>query len=237
MPTDPFLGRLSRRSLCWAIDAALLHPAATEAELDDVVDECLALGVKALCVLPRHLTRARRRIDAAGDGLDLCGVVDFPLGSHSTPEKVEEARRLLSDGADELDAVINLGWLRGRRLDCLRRELEALRAVAAGRVLKIIVECPLLDEDETYTVAELCLEAGVDYVKSATGTRGATTVEHVQLLRNAVGTGADVKASGGISGLDDAAAMFEAGANRLGTSRARVILAEFDAITEPEAAS
>lgn len=224
--------RIDRDALAWAIDAALLRPDAAADDLVDCVEECLSLGVKALCMLPRQLRRARSLVDSADGGLDLCGVVDFPLGSHSTEEKVAEARRLINAGADELDAVINLGWLKSRRLDELRRELDALRRIASSKVLKIIVECPLLDADEAAMAAELCLEAGVDYVKTGTGTRGAATTEHVFILRSAVGSSLDVKAAGGIRSLRDAAAMFEAGANRLGTSSAARIIAEHDELNQ-----
>jgi deoxyribose-phosphate aldolase len=222
------LERISRASLAWTIDAALLGPAATRTELESCVADCLELGVKGLCVLPRHLAAARRLIDGAGGGLDLIGVVDFPLGGRPTARKVAEIGELLDAGADELDAVPDLSLLKTRRTRELAAELAELRRAARGRVLKIILECPLLEPEEMARGAELCLEAGAEFVKTATGTRGATRTDHVQVLRNAVGTAMDVKAAGGIRSLNDAAALFEAGANRLGTSRPRELLEEFE---------
>jgi deoxyribose-phosphate aldolase len=227
-PVRGLIGRIGREALAWALDGAALDPTVTSAELADYLDRCALAGIKAVCVLPRHLAEARARIDDRGLALDLCGVVDFPLGANPPAEKEAEAERLIAAGADELDAVMSLGLLRAGRCAELLKELRRLKAVAGPQVVKIIIETPLLTDVQKARAAELCLEAGVDCVKTSTGFHGPTKTGDVRLVREVVGSELDVKAAGGVRTLDDAAGFFEAGANRLGASRAPEIMAEFD---------
>jgi len=223
-----FIERVGREALAWALDGAALDPTVTSAELAAYLDRCVLAGIRAVCVLPRHMAEARARLDERSSPLDLCGVVDFPLGANPPAEKEAEAARLIAQGADELDAVMSLGLLRAGRSARVLEELRRLRAVADERVLKIIIETPLLNNDQMARAAELCLEAGVDCVKTSTGFHGPTQLTDVRLLREVIGSELDLKAAGGIRTLEDAARFFEAGANRLGASRAPDILAEFD---------
>jgi len=223
-----FIGRIGRKALAWALDGAALDPAVNSIELAEYLDRCAEAKIKAVCVLPRHMAEARARIDDRGFALDLCGVVDFPLGAGSAKEKATEAGRLIAQGADELDAVMSLGLLRSGRLRELLDELRRLKAVAGPRVLKIIIETPLLNDDQKARAAELCLEAGVDCVKTSTGFHGPTKPADVRLVREVVGSELDVKAAGGIRTLEDTARFFEAGANRIGARTAPYIMAEFD---------
>jgi len=227
-PVQGFIGRIDREALAWALDGAALDPTVTSVELADYLDRCALAGIRAVCVLPRHLAEARARVDDRGFALDLCGVVDFPLGANPPAQKEAEAGRLIDGGADELDAVMSLGLLRSGRYRELLDELRRLKAVAGPRVLKIIIETPLLTNDLKARAAEFCLEAGADCVKTSTGFHGPTKTADVRLVREVVGSELDIKAAGGIRTLDDAARFFEAGANRLGASRAPDILAEFD---------
>ncbi|HUT97649.1 MAG TPA: deoxyribose-phosphate aldolase [bacterium] len=229
-----FIGRIGRKALAWALDGAALDPAVTSVELACYLDRCALAGIKAVCVLPRHMAEARARIDDRGSALDLCGVVDFPLGTRSVSEKEAEAGRLIAQGADELDAVMSLGLLRAGRSGRVLEELRRLKAVAGSRVLKIIIETPLLTNNQKARAAELCLEAGVDYVKTSTGFHGPTKLADVRLIREVIGSELDVKAAGGIRTLDDAARFFEAGANRIGARTAPDIMAEFDSLQERE---
>ncbi|MCK4594627.1 deoxyribose-phosphate aldolase [bacterium] len=222
------IGRINREALVWSLDGAALDPTTTSADLGTYLDRCARAGIKAVCVLPCHLVEARRWITDHGWELDLCGVVDFPLGANPIEEKVAEAGRLIARGADELDAVMSLGLLRAGRNDRVLEELWQLRTVAGSRVLKIIIETPLLSNGLKVRAAELCLEAGVDYVKTSTGFHGPVKPADVQLIREVVGTELDIKVAGGIRTLGDVARFFEAGANRIGASAAPEIVAEFD---------
>ncbi|OGD73724.1 MAG: deoxyribose-phosphate aldolase [Candidatus Coatesbacteria bacterium RBG_13_66_14] len=228
MPAREFIGRVGREALAWALDGAALDPTVTSAELSDYLDRCALAGIKAVCVLPRHMVEARAGIDDRGFALDLCGVVDFPLGANPPDEKEAEAGRLVAQGADELDAVMSLGLLRAGRNGRVIDELRRLKAVAGPRVLKIIIETPLLTDDQKARAAELCLEAGVDCVKTSTGFHGPTKPADVRLVREVIGSEMDLKAAGGIRTLEDAALFFEAGANRIGARTAPDIMAEFD---------
>jgi deoxyribose-phosphate aldolase len=223
-----FIGRIDRKALAWALDGAALDPKVTSPELAEYLDRCAEAKIKTACVLPRHMNEARARIDDRGWTLDLCGVVDFPQGANPVAEKTAEAARLISAGADELDAVMSLGLLRTGRLKELLEELRRLKAVAGHRILKIIIEAPLLTNDQKARAAELCLEAGVDCVKTATGFHGPTKPADVRLVREVVGSELDVKAAGGIRTLEDTALFFEAGANRIGARTAPDIMDEFD---------
>ncbi|MCX7021173.1 MAG: deoxyribose-phosphate aldolase [bacterium] len=229
-----FIGRIGRKALAWALDGAALNSTVTSVELADYLDRCASAGIRAVCVLPRHLAEARARIDDRGFPLYLCGVVDFPLGVRPAPEKEAEAGRLIAAGADELDAVMNLDLLRAGRCGEVLEDLRRLRAVAGPRVLKIIIETPLLTNDQKAQAAELCIEADVDCVKTSTGCHGPTKTADVRLVREVVGSELDIKAAGGIRTLDDTARFFEAGANRIGASTAPDIMAEFDRTRERE---
>lgn len=222
------IGRISREALAWSLDGAALSPATTSADLGVYLDRCARAGIKAVCVLPRHLVEACRWIADHGCELDLCGVVDFPLGANPVEEKAAEAGRLIARGADELDTVMNLSLLLAGRNDQILEELRRLRTVAGSRVLKVIIETPLLSNGLKVRAAELCLEADVDYVKTSTGFHGPVKPADVQLIRGVVGTELDIKAAGGIRTLRDVARFFEAGANRIGASAAPEIVAEFD---------
>jgi deoxyribose-phosphate aldolase len=222
------IGRIGRKALAWALDGAALDPAVTSVELAEYLDRCAEAKIKAVCVLPRHMVEARARIDDRGFALDLCGVVDFPQGARPATEKEAEAGRLIAQGADELDAVMSLRLLRTGRGGQVLEELRRLKAVVGPRVLKIIIETPLLTNDQKAQAAELCLEAGVDCVKTSTGFHGPTKPADVRLVREVIGSELDLKAAGGIRTLEDTARFFEAGANRIGARTAPDIMAEFD---------
>lgn len=232
------LERIDKEALAWAIDAAWLRPDAAPETLEPYLLECSRLEVKGVCVRSDKLAEAHRFIKREDPELDLIGVVDFPAGTSDIETKVAEARQLIQSGADELDAVISVEALRRRDSSYLLDELAALREATGERVLKVIIECPLLNEEEKILAAELCLDAEVDFVKTATGfnpypfekprKRLMAHFRDVLLIRGVVGTQLDVKASGGIRSIYDAAALLEAGANRLGVSNPAGLLEEYN---------
>ena len=154
-----------------------------------------------------------------GSGVRVCTVVGFPLGQMSTKAKVAETRIAVEDGADEIDMVINVGALKGGDDAVVFEDIRAVREACKGKVLKVIIETCLLNEEEKVRACRLAMEAKADFVKTSTGfSTGGATKEDVALMRKTVGDTMGVKASGGIRDKEKAVEMLEAGADRLGTS-------------------
>lgn len=154
-----------------------------------------------------------------GSGVRVCTVVGFPLGQMSTKAKAAETRIAVEDGADEIDMVINVGALKGRDDAVVFEDIRAVREACKGKVLKVIIETCLLNEEEKVRACRLAMEAKADFVKTSTGfSTGGATKEDVALMRKTVGDTMGVKASGGIRDREKAVEMLEAGADRLGTS-------------------
>lgn len=154
-----------------------------------------------------------------GSGVRVCTVVGFPLGQMSTKAKAAETRIAVEDGADEIDMVINVGALKGGDDAVVFEDIRAVRKACEGKVLKVIIETCLLNEEEKVRACRLAMEAKADFVKTSTGfSTGGATKEDVALMRKTVGDTMGVKASGGIRDKEKAVEMLEAGADRLGTS-------------------
>lgn len=154
-----------------------------------------------------------------GSGVRVCTVVGFPLGQMSTKAKAAETRIAVEDGADEIDMVINVGALKGGDDAVVFEDIRAVREACKGKVLKVIIETCLLNEEEKVRACRLAMEAKADFVKTSTGfSTGGATKEDVALMRKTVGDTMGVKASGGIRDREKAVEMLEAGADRLGTS-------------------
>ena len=151
--------------------------------------------------------------------VNVCTVIGFPLGAMSTAGKAAETEAAVSDGADELDMVINVGWLLAGEDDLVRRDIEAVVAAAQGRCVKVIIETCLLSDEQIARACEIAVEAGASFVKTSTGfSTGGATVEDVALMARTVAGRCKVKASGGIHTAAEAEAMVAAGASRIGTS-------------------
>ena len=217
-----------RRALAAWIDHTLLRPEARERDVEILCEEAASAGFAAVCVNPVHVALCRKRL--ARSGVKVATVVGFPLGATFPEVKAEEARRAEEAGAEELDMVLAVGFLKSGRLDRVTADLEAVaRGRATGVLLKVILETSLLTEEEKVVACKLALEAGADFVKTSTGfAKGGATVEDVRLLRRCVGPSVGVKASGGIRTLATAVRMLEAGATRLGTSAGMSLLQEID---------
>ena len=160
-----------------------------------------------------------------GSDVRVCTVVGFPLGQMSTKAKAAEARIAVEDGADEIDMVINIGWVRMGQYDKVLAEINALKEACGDHILKVIIETCLLTDEEKVKACELAKEAGADFVKTSTGfSTGGAKAEDVALMRKTVGDDMGVKASGGIHTAEEAQAMIDAGASRLGTSATLAII-------------
>ena len=220
---------LTQSQLAKYMDHTLLRADATLDGIDRVVAEAKQFGCASVCVNPFWVPYVARLLD--GSGVATCTVVGFPLGASSTASKVFETTDAIANGADEIDMVINIGELKAGHAELVREDIRAVAEAthAGGKLLKVIIECCLLTDDEKRLACLLCAEAGADFVKTSTGfSTGGATVADVTLMRECVGPDFGVKAAGGIRTLADAYAMIEAGASRLGVSAAASILAELD---------
>lgn len=213
----------SAAELARLIDHTLLSPSATATAIDRLCVEARERSLFSVCVNPCWVARAKRAL--AGSEVAVCTVVGFPLGANATMTKRGEAARAIADGADELDMVLNLGWLLDGHDDVVRSDIAAVVDVAGGRVVKVILETALLSLDQIERASELAVAGGASFVKTSTGFGpGGATVEAVAAMRATVGGGIGVKASGGIRDAAAARAMLEAGASRIGASASLAIL-------------
>ena len=225
--TAPEVGLPTVPALAAMIDHAVLKPTQTER---DVVEGCTIARrerIASVCVKPFYVPDCARLLKDSG--VRTSTVIGFPHGGQSPEVKVSTALQALKDGATELDMVINIGALIERDYATVEREIASVVGVghASEALVKVILECAYLDDAQKAIAAQIAVAAGADFVKTSTGfgPEGAT-VEDVRLLRSVVGPKVGVKASGGIRTLDDALAMIEAGADRLGTSSTAAILGE-----------
>jgi deoxyribose-phosphate aldolase len=205
----------------WAslVDHTLLKPEATENDIKKLCNEAIEFGFASVCVNPFWVKKAAEFL--RGSDVPVCTVIGFPLGATVSDVKAFEARRAIFNGAREVDMVINIGALKSGD-DCTVEDdirAVALAAHENGVLLKVIIETALLTDAEKVRACLASKNAGADFVKTSTGfAKGGATVEDVALMRRVVGADLGVKASGGVKGIEDARAMFEAGATRIGAS-------------------
>ena len=198
-------------------DHTLLTQGATWAEIRALCDDGVKYGCASVCIPASYVARAAEYLHGR---LPVCTVIGFPNGYSTTAAKCFEARDAVENGADEIDMVINIGWAKDGRWDDLLSEIQAVKAACGGRILKVILECYLLTEEEKIRLCEVVTESGADFIKTSTGFGGGgATREDVALMAAHVGPGVAIKAAGGIATLQDAEDFIALGASRLGTSR------------------
>lgn len=205
-------------------DHTILKADATEAQVAKICEEALANDFASVCVNQYYTKFVAEKLK--GSNVDVCTVVGFPLGMSDTRVKVYETRAAIEDGATEVDMVINVGALKDQKYDYVLHDIQTLKDVCGSDVtLKVIIETCLLTEAEKVKACELSKEAGADFVKTSTGfSTGGAKAEDVALMRKTVGDALGVKASGGIHTAQEAQAMIDAGASRLGTSATLAII-------------
>jgi deoxyribose-phosphate aldolase len=209
------------------VDHTLLRPTAVPADFERLCDEAVRYGFWSVCVPSGCVKLVAGKL--RGSGVRICTVVGFPLGYSSSPAKRAEAGLAVQDGTDEIDMVMNVGAFKGGEYDLVSGEIRDIASDCKrnGKLLKVILECCYLTDEEKVIAARLAESMGADYVKTSTGFgTGGATVEDVSLLHESLAGTAKVKASGGIDSLDKALAMLNAGADRLGTSSGRRIMEE-----------
>jgi deoxyribose-phosphate aldolase len=198
------------------IDHTMLRPEAVNAAFDKLCQEALTYKFFGVCVNSCRIAYVARKLQ--GSGVKVCSVVGFPLGAMTSRSKAFEAREALSDGASEIDMVINIGLLKSGDYHGVEEDIRAVRrATRANTILKVIIETALLTQDEKVMACELSKKAGADFVKTCTGfSGGGATVEDISLMRRVVGKDMGVKASGGVRTYKNAISLIGAGASRIG---------------------
>lgn len=211
-------------------DHTLLKADATSSQILKLVSEAVNCDFASVCVNGSHVRSVRRFIDASGSDVKVAAVAGFPLGAMSTNAKAYEVQLALEDGAQEIDLVMNIGQAKAGNWAYVEDEIYSICEMCHedGAVLKVIIETCLLSDEEIVQACRSCVECGADFVKTSTGfSTGGATPEAVRLMKETVGDRALVKASGGIRTLDDAKAMIDAGADRLGCSASVEIMEEY----------
>lgn len=200
------------------IDHTALKPNTTKDEILKLLDEAKTYDFASVCVNPCWIELAHQKLKHTD--VKVCTVIGFPLGANTTEVKVFEAKDSIEKGAQEIDMVINVAMLKDKEYDYVENEIQKIVEVAKDKALvKVIIEACLLTDEEKIKACELSQKAGADFVKTSTGfSTGGATVHDVALMRKTVGTDMGVKASGGVHSHEEALAMIEAGANRIGAS-------------------
>ncbi|MGC4022361.1 MAG: deoxyribose-phosphate aldolase [Cyclobacteriaceae bacterium] len=200
------------------IEHTNLNPTLTIAEIDKLVEEAKQFGLLGICVPPFWVKRAKREIGA--DGILLITVAGFPLGYSMTETKLDEIKRAIDNGADEIDVVLNISSFK-TGIPWTKIEIAKCSKLAHDhqKVLKVIIETAYLSDDEIVEACKMCADAGADFVKTSTGfaPTGAKE-EHIKLMRASLPSSVGIKASGGIKTIEQTIKMIEAGATRIGTS-------------------
>ena len=199
------------------VDHTLLAQTATWAQIQAICDDGMKYQTASVCIPASYVRQAK---DYVGGRLAICTVIGFPNGYDTTKAKCFEASDAVENGADEVDMVINIGWVKDQKWDELLSEIQAVKAACHGKLLKVIIETCLLTDEEKIKLCEIVSNSGADYIKTSTGfSTGGATFHDVELFAKHVKPSVRIKAAGGISSLEDAEKFIELGASRLGTSR------------------
>ena len=201
------------------IDHTLLKPDAKQIEIEKLCEEAKKYDFASVCINPCWVKLAKKMLK--GTTIKVCTVIGFPLGQNSTLIKAAETKNAIEEGADEIDMVINISWVKDRKAKDIECEIALLKKICGKKhILKVIIETCLLTNEDKVFACELAVASGADYVKTSTGfSTGGATVADVKLMKKVVGKKAKVKASGGIKTPQQFKEMIKEGAERIGTSK------------------
>ena len=198
-------------------DHTLLAQTATWEDVKAVCDDGMKYHTASVCIPPCYVKQAKEYVK---DKLAICTVIGFPNGYNTTAVKAFETQEAIDNGADEIDMVINIGWLKAGNDEGVLDEIKTLKAVCKDKILKVIIETCLLTDEEKVKMCHLVTQAGADFIKTSTGfSKAGATFDDIKLFSENIGEGVRMKAAGGISSMDDAEEFIRLGAERLGTSR------------------
>ena len=199
------------------VDHTLLKQESTWEQIKEICDDGMRYETASVCIPPAFVKQAKEYV---GEKLAICTVIGFPNGYNTTAVKCFETEDAVNNGADEIDMVINIGWVKEQKWNELLEEIEAVKAACHGKLLKVIIETCLLTDEEKVKMCEIVSASGAAYIKTSTGfSTGGATREDVALFAENVKPGVKIKAAGGISSIKDAEDFIALGAERLGTSR------------------
>lgn len=211
-----------------AVDHTLLSVTATWEDIKQICDDGMHYGVASVCIPASYVRDAAEYVKGQ---VAICTVIGFPNGYATTASKCFETSDAVNNGADEIDMVINVGWLKDKRYDLILNEIKAVKDACNGKILKVIIETCLLDEQEKIKMCEIVSESGADFIKTSTGfSTGGAKKEDIILFSTHLKPHVKIKAAGGISSVADAEEFIRLGASRLGTSRIIKIVKAGDTI-------
>lgn len=199
------------------VDHTLLSQTATWDQIRAICDDGVKYGCASVCIPASYVKQAAEYV--AGK-IAVCTVIGFPNGYDTTASKCFQATDAVQNGASEIDMVINIGWVKDKKFDCVEEEIRTLKAACGDKILKVIIETCLLTDEEKKEMCRVVTRAGADYIKTSTGfSKAGATFADIELFAANIGPNVKMKAAGGISSMADAEKFLELGADRLGTSR------------------
>ena len=208
---------MTYREVLSKVDHTLLKQQATWEQIKQICDDAAAFGTASICIPPSYVKACAEYLDGK---VPVCTVIGFPNGYNTTAVKVFETQEAVKEGAEEIDMVINIGWVKDGRYDLILEEINAIKEACNGKLLKVIIETCELTDDEKKQMCKVVTESGAEYIKTSTGFgKTGATPQDVAILKGNVGKKVKVKASGGIDSLQDADLFMTLGASRLGTSK------------------
>lgn len=220
---------MEQSKIVGTVDHTLLKQVTTWEQIKELCDDAMKYHTASVCIPASYVKQAKEYV---GDAMRVCTVIGFPNGYSTTAVKVFETQDAVQNGADEIDMVINIGWVKDGLYEQVEDEIKKIKQACGGHILKVIIETCLLTDEEKIRMCEVVTSSGADYIKTSTGfsTNGAT-FDDVALFAKHVGPNVKIKAAGGIASMEDAERFISLGASRLGTSRIIQIIKN-EAITE-----
>jgi len=209
---------MNKQEILIKVDHTILVQTTKWEDIKKICDDGIEYNTASVCIPPSYVEQAKKYV---GEKLKICTVIGFPNGYNTTNVKVYETLEAIEKGADEIDMVINIGWLKDKKYEEIENEIRAIKNVCGDKVLKVIIETCLLTDEEKVKMCEIVDKSGADYIKTSTGfsTNGAT-FEDIKLFKESLnGSSLKIKAAGGVKSFEDAEKFIELGADRLGTSR------------------
>lgn len=199
------------------VDHTLLRQDADWEQIRMLCDDGIRYGTASVCISPSYVRQAAEYL---GGRLAVCTVIGFPNGYSTTGVKVFETADAIANGADEIDMVINIGWVKDKKYDDILSEIKAVKTACDGKILKVIIETCLLTQEEKIKMCNIVSESGADFIKTSTGfSKGGATLDDIKLFKANVAPHVGIKAAGGVQTTEDAIAFIKAGASRIGSSR------------------
>lgn len=208
---------MEQQEILQKVDHTLLEQTATWEQIKEICDDAMRYHTASVCIPPSFVKKAKEYTNGQ---IVVCTVIGFPNGYNTTEVKKAETKDAIKNGADEIDMVINLGWVKAGEFHKVEQEIRELKAICQDKILKVIIETCLLEETEKRKMCEVVTNARADFIKTSTGfSTGGATLADIELFEKHIGKNVKIKAAGGIASFADAEKLIEAGASRLGTSR------------------